>query len=196
MAEQAVAMFPDRLVPYVYALPRYEKRVCEELEEALSERGFRGVKIHASECSLAEYVIDPVLELAARYQVPCLIDVLGWYAATESLVSRCPRTKVIIAHLGQYLCSDQQLVDRFISLAEKNSNVFLDISGVALLPKIKEAAARIGSNRLIWGSDGPHPAPDTVSFAKMELDKVRIVGLEKHAEEDILGGSLQRLLGL
>lgn len=70
LAEQAVAQFPDRLIPYVYALPSYERPVVTELEEAISERGFRGIKIHLGECTLADYVIDPVMELAGRLARP------------------------------------------------------------------------------------------------------------------------------
>jgi hypothetical protein len=196
MAEQAVAEFPDRLLPYVYALPSYERPVYQELEEALAKRGFRGIKIHAGECSLAEYIIDPVLELAGRYQAPCLIDLLGWHGVAESLARRFPQTKIIIAHLGRYLCTDEQLLDRFIGLGEKHENVYLDVSGVVMLGKIKEAVARLGASKLIWGTDGPHKAPDTVSFARLEMAKMRIAGLDRQAEQELLGGSIARLLGL
>jgi predicted TIM-barrel fold metal-dependent hydrolase len=196
MAEEAVAQFPDRLTPYVYALPSYERPVCRELEEALSERGFRGIKIHAGECILAEYVIDPVLELAGRYRVPCLIDLLGDLDAAESMVRRFPQTSIIIAHLGRYLCSDEELIDRFIDLAAGSANVYLDVSGVVATSKIRDAVERVGSSRVVWGTDGPHEAPDTVSFAKGELDKVRALGLTREAEQDVLGAGLARLLGM
>ena len=156
IAEQAVAEYPDRLVPYAYALPSYERPVCGELDDALANRGFRGIKIHLGECTLADYVIDPVMELAGRHGVPCLIDYLGRYGVAESLATRFPGTKQVICHLGQYLSTDAQLIDRFIGIAERCSNVYLDISGVVLVYKIKDAVDRIGSSRVIWGTDGPH----------------------------------------
>lgn len=196
MAEAAAASFPSRLVPYVYALPSFERPVCAELKAALSERGFRGIKIHAGECSMAEYVIGPVFDLAGAHRVPCLVDFRGDYRAAESLAKAFPETKLVVAHLGRYLCGDWGLVDRFIGLAEDCRNVYLDISGVVLLPAVREAVRRVGSHRVIWGTDGPHPAPDTASFARMELDKVRILELGEEVERDLLGGSLARLLGL
>ncbi|MCJ7749628.1 MAG: amidohydrolase [Armatimonadetes bacterium] len=196
MAEDAVAQFPDRLIPYVYALPSYERPVYRELEEALSDRGFRGIKIHAGECSLAAYVIDPVLELAGRYGVPCLIDLLGSLGVAQSLADRFPETKIILAHLGHYQCQDAGLIDRFIRIAEGSSNVFLDVSGVVLLDMIKDAVVRVGSSRVIWGTDGPHKDPDTVTFASKELEKIQILGLTRKAEQDLLGGTVGKLLGL
>ena len=196
LAEQAVAEFPDRLIPYVYALPSYERAVISELEEAIFERGFRGIKIHLGECTLAEYVIDPVMELAGRLGAPCLIDLKGQVGVAESLASRFPRTRMLIAHMGQYLCTDPQVIDRFIGIAEAHSNVWLDVSGVVTLWKIKEAALRLGSKRLIWGTDGPHRTPDIASFAQTEMDKVRLLKLDEEMEQDILGGSLASLLGL
>lgn len=196
MAEEAVAQFPNRLMPYVYALPSYERPVYRELEEALSDRGFRGVKIHAGQCSLAPYVIDPVLELAGRYRVPCLIDLLGSVEAAQSIADRFPETKIIIAHLGSYLSRDERLIDRFIHIAEGSDNVFLDVSGVVLLNNIKDAVARVGSSKVIWGTDGPHQDPDTAAFARKELEKIRTLGLTGKEERDVLGGSVAKLLGM
>jgi len=195
MAEDAVKEFPDRLIPYVYALPSYERPVCTEIEHAIAARGFRGIKIHLGECTVADYVIDPVMELAGRHAVPCLVDFLGRYRAAESLATRFPQTKLIVCHLGQYLSTSEQLMDRFIGLAERCSNVYLDISGVVMLHKIQDAVSRVGSERVIWGTDGPHKTPDTANYARLSLGSVRMLNLGKTAEADVLGGSIMRLIG-
>ena len=196
VAEEAVAKYPDRLVPYAYALPSFSRAVCDDLEAALATRVFRGIKIHAGECSLQSYVIDPVLELAGRYDVPCLVDCGGRLGEMAGMLPRYPATKCIIAHLGQYLCQDAARIDSFIALAEKHDNAYLEVSGVVLLPKIAEAAARIGSARVIWGTDGPHPAPDTAGFARAEIEKVTSLHLAPEVEQDLLGGSIARLLSV
>jgi len=196
MAEAAVEKYPDRLVPYVYALPHYERPVIKEIEQALSERRFRGIKIHAGECTLAEYVVDPVLDLAGKYGVPCLIDCLGNYAAAKRMAQGFPGTKLIVAHMGRYLCRDKKLLDRFIGLAEEFSNVLLDLSGVVIVEKIEEATERIGSARLLWGTDGPDQKPDTVTFARNELDKIRRLNLSEQDKANILGQTLCGLLNL
>jgi len=196
MAEQAVAQFPDRLIPYVYALPHYQWSVSEELAEAISRRGFRGIKIHAGECTVADYVIDPVMEVAGHLGVPCLVDFLGRHGAAESLAQRFPATKLIVCHLGAYLSTNEHLLDQFTSLAEQHPNVYLDVSGVALVRRIAEAVRRVGSHRVIWGTDGPHQSPDTVSFARLSLDTIRGLHLDEAAERDVLGGSIARLLNI
>jgi len=196
MAESAVKRYPDRLIPYVYALPNYERPVIKEIEQALSTRGFRGIKIHVGECTLADYVVDPVLKLAGKCGVPCLIDCGGKYDAAKRMAEKFPDTFLIIAHMGRYLCTDKKLVETFIGLAESCRNVFLDVSGVVLLDMIEEAVRRIGSSRLIWGSDGPDKKPDTVSYACAELAKIQHLSLSDKDKNNILGQTILSLLRL
>jgi hypothetical protein len=196
MASEAARKFPDRLIPFAYALPSYERAVVDELEEAISHRGFRGLKIHLGECTVADYVIDPVMELAGRLGVPCLLDYLGRFGTAESLATRFPNTKQIVCHLGQYLGTNDQLIDRFIGLAERCPNVYLDTSGVVLLYKIQQAVARVGSERVLWGIDGPHMNPDLVSYARYSLDGIRMLKLAEADERNVLGGSIAKLIGM
>ncbi len=192
--EDAARKYPDRLIPFVYAVPSYERPVLSELESALSDRGFRGVKIHAGDCRLVRYIIDPVLELAGGCGVPCLIDVAGTYAAAEWIAGQFPETQISVAHLGKYLCTDEGIIDRFIGIAEKHGNVLLDVSGVVMPLKIADAVRRIGSARVMWGTDGPRRGPDTVAFARMELNKIRALDVSDKERDDVLGQSAARLL--
>jgi predicted TIM-barrel fold metal-dependent hydrolase len=105
-----------------------------------------------------------------------------------------PETKIIVAHLGKYLCKDEILIDRFISMAEAHCKIFLDVSGVVIPKKITEAIHRIGSNRVIFGTDGPHEAPDTIGFARAELDKIRILNLNPNDEAMVLGSAIAELI--
>lgn len=194
MALEAVRKYPGRLIPFVYALPNYERPVIAELEEAITKLGFKGIKLHAGECTLAEYVTDPVIALAERLGVPCLIDCMGRFWDIERMARCFPGAKLIVAHLGRYLCEDEALIDRFIELALRYENIFLDVSGVALTHKIREAVSKVGSDRVIFGTDGPHEAPDTVGFAKKELDKIKALNLDPEDEEAVLGGTIARLL--
>lgn len=194
MAKEAVDKFPDRLIPYVYALPSYSDIVLNQLEQAISILGFRGIKIHAGECTLAEYVIDPVIDLAGKSGVPCLIDCLGRYEAIDRIAEKFSQTKIIVAHFGQYLCTDESLIERFIRLAEKYDNVLLDTSGVIIAGKIKEAVKRIGAGRVIFGIDGPHESPDLITFARVEIDKIRMLNLDPQDETAILGRNVAELL--
>ena len=194
MALDAVRKFPERLIPYVYALPSYERPVLQEIEEAVRRHSFRGIKLHVGECTLAEYVTFPVIELAGDLGVPCLIDCGGRDAVIEQMAARYPASKIIVAHLGRYLCKDEALIDRFIRIAEAHANIFLDASGVVLPEKIREAVRRIGARRVIFGTDGPDMKPDTESFARAEIGKIRALRLSPEDEHAVLGGAIADLL--
>jgi predicted TIM-barrel fold metal-dependent hydrolase len=194
MARAAVEKSPDRLIPYAYALPSYERPVLKELEEAITRLSFRGIKLHVGECTLAEYVTDPVMELAGHLGVPCLIDCGGRDSAIEQIATRFPRTNIIVAHFGRYLCRDEAILERFIRLAEAYARIYLDASGVVIPGKIAEAVRRIGAHRVIFGTDGPQKPPDTKAFARSELDRIRSLKLSPDEENMVLGGAIAALL--
>jgi len=194
MARKAVAKFEDRLIPYVYALPSYERPVIKEIEKAISDFGFRGIKLHIGECTLERYVAEPVLKLAGRLGVPCLIDCAGRYRLIEEMARTFPETKIIVAHLGKYLCKDEALINRFIHIAKRHENIFLDVSGVVIPKKIKEAVETIGSSRVIFGTDGPQP--NGAKFAIEEINKIKRLNLKPDDEQAVLGGTIAKLLKL
>ena len=196
MAQEAVGKFPDRLIPYVNVDPSYEKTILEEIDEAVSKLGFRGMKIHLGYGVPAEEIMNPFLLFAAKRDVPCLIDCVGRYDVIERMAENCSETKIIVAHLGKYLCKDEVLINRFINIAVAHSNIFLDVSGVVILKKITEAVNRVGSNRVLFGTDGPHEAPDTIGFARAELDKIRKLDLNPNDKAVVLGGAIATLLGI
>jgi predicted TIM-barrel fold metal-dependent hydrolase len=196
MAKAAVEKHPRRLIPFLYALPSYERPVLKEIEPAISEGRFRGIKIHAGECTLSEYIIDPVLRLAGSFPVPCLIDCAGNSTVAARMAEAFPHTPLLYAHMGRYFSTDAGLIEQFIRVAEKFDNVYLDLSAVALVYKIEEAAKRLGARRLVWGTDGPYKNPDAISYARNELEKVRQLKLSDADTELILGGNIARLLNL
>ncbi len=195
-ARTAHELYPDRLIPYAYALPNPERPIIGSIEEAVTRLGFKGIKIHAGECTLAEYVSDPILKLAGEHGVPCLIDFIGRDADLDRMARSFPDTPIIVAHMGRYLCTDRGLIDRFVRIVETNDNVYLDISGVVLIWKIREAVERVGPERIIWGTDGPYPTPDLASYIRTDLAKVRASGITGPELSAILAGNISRLLDL
>jgi len=196
MAKEAVDKYPDRLIPYIYALPNYERPVLDEIGHALTKLNFRGIKIHIGECTLTEYVVDPVIGLAGELGAPCLIDCGGDYNAIARMTGSFPKTNIIVAHLGRYLCEDPNLIDRFIDLASAHHNIYLDISGVVIPGKIVEALQRAGPKRVLFGTDGPHEAPDAVAYARAEIERIRKLGLSEGDRRAILGENIASLLKL
>lgn len=195
MAREAVSKFPDRLIPYVYALPDYERPVIQEIDEAISKLGFRGIKLHIGECTLEKYVASPVLKLAGKRGVPCLIDCGGRHDIIQRMAENFPGTRIIVAHLGKFLCEDETLIDRFIDIAKAHHSIFLDVSGVVRTHKIREAVFQVGSDHVIFGTDGPAEAPDEVGYARTELDKILALNLNTKDENAVLGKTIANLLG-
>lgn len=196
MAEAAVGAYPERLIPYAYALPNYERPVLPELRDALANRGFRGIKVHAGECRLTDYIADPVFALAGELGVPCLVDFGGDLKTARRLATAFPQTRLIVAHFGRYLCTDVNLLQAFVQLAEDCANVWLDASGVVMPWVIAEAVRRVGAGRILFGSDGPHPMPDLVSYLRDGIRQIRMLQLAPEDEALILGGTAVELLGL
>jgi len=195
MAAEAAAAYPDRLIPYAYALPHYERPVLDELAEAL-RLGFKGIKLHIGECRLTAYIADPVFRLAGETGVPCLVDFGGDLKTAERLATDFPDTRLIIAHFGRYLCTDPAVLRECLAVAERRPNVWVDASGVVMPWIIAEGVQRIGADRILWGSDGPYEMPDLITFALDPLRQIRALGLAPEDEALVLGGTAAKLLAL
>lgn len=196
MAAAAVEKYPDRLIPFLYGLPSYEIALLPEIEKAVVHKGFRGIKLHVGECTLAEYVIDPLLRLAGTFPIPCLVDVAGNVASAARMAKAFPQTRFWFAHMGRYNSTDAAMTDQFIRLAEEFDNVWLDLSAVGLPAKIGEAVSRVGAQRLVWGTDGPYRNPTAAEYARAQLDNVRRLEISAEDKRLILGGNVARLLNL
>lgn len=195
MATAAAAQYPDRLIPYVYALPHYERPVLPELQDAI-EGGFFGIKMHVGECRIKEHVSDPVFDLAAAMDAPVLMDLAGDLGTARRLARDFPDTKLIFAHLGQYRCTVEALIEDFISVVSAHDNVWLDASGVVLTHMIGEAVERVGADRVLFGVDGPYPRPDEVTAARYAIRQIEMLEIAESDKEMVLGGAAQRLLEL
>ena len=196
MAAAAAAQFPERLIPYAYALPSFEEPVLPLLEDAVRHRGFRGIKIHRGILALHAYLIDPVYALAGDLGVPCLVDFCGDLAAARRAVSSFPDTTFIIAHMGRFRSTNREEYHAYIDLAQKHENVILDASGVFLEWKIGEAASRLGASRIVFGTDGPDLTPDVVTHARRELRRIEELNLSDADKQAILGDNILRILKL
>ncbi len=195
MATAAVGEYPDRLIPYVYALPHYDRPVLPEIKDAL-EGGFRGIKMHVGECRIRPHTSDPVFDLAGELGAPVLIDLAGDLGTAQRLARDFLDTKLIIAHLGRYKCTDEALIADFIAVAENHANVWLDASGVVMTHMIGGAVRRVGAERVLFGTDGPHPKPDLATFARYAIRQIEMLEISDEEKRMVLGGSARELLGL
>jgi len=160
-------------------------RVREMAREAVLRHGFRGLKIHGHEAMPTREVCDAARELG----VPIIVDVAGKAHVIDMFAPEYPQVNFVIAHLGSF-ADDWRAHERVIEQLVRYPNVFADTSGVRRFDYLLRAVQRAGPERLLFGSDGPwlHPG--------LELHKIRLMGLSRHAEALVLGGNARRLLAM
>lgn len=160
-------------------------RMGEIIGRAVRQHGFRGVKVHGHDAMPTRELCDVVRAL----RVPMLLDVGGKAQVLEMLAPQYPEIAFIIPHLGSF-ADDWQAHQRLIDQMLRFPNLYADTSGVRRFDYLVQAVARVGSRRILFGSDGPwlHPG--------LELGKIRLLGLARARERLILGENLARLIGL
>lgn len=162
----------------------------EIVTEAVETLGLKGFKIHHG-CD----AIDPespglwrVLRRIEELNVPVIFDAFAHNVPKVLPVAERLSSPVVLGHMGGLW--NVEAIDRCIACAERNENAYLETSSVLLYGKIEEAVRRIGSKRILFGTDGPpiHPAP--------EVAKIRVLRITDAEKADLLGLNAARLLGL
>lgn len=161
-----------------------------ELRDFLDDPKFRGVKLHPLMDGFHpdDPMVWPIIELLIERDLPALIHCghpifsLPW--SIEELIERYEEAKIILGHMGH---GNIIYIDASIKVAQRHPNVWLETSGMPMSLKILEAVNKVGSNRVLYGSDGPWHEP------KVEQLKVQLAGLDEEALKDVMGRSAQRL---
>jgi predicted TIM-barrel fold metal-dependent hydrolase len=185
----AVARHPDRLIGYVRLHPWFETEAARLLRQAIRVHRMKGLKLHpvGTLAHPADASTLKLIRLAAELGAPVLFH-CGDEPMTTPLsiavaAAAVPEATVILGHMGGYFH-----VDEAIEVAERHPNVLLETSAMPYPRKIAEAVARVGSQRVLFASDGPGCRPD------LELAKVRAAGLPAADLDHVLGGNIRRLL--
>ena len=180
-------------VPTAWGLVWANPRMPDGVDEAvryLDHPRFVGVKLHPL---LDGYhpddpIVHPVYEAAIARDVPLLIHcghpifTLPW--SIEEAAVRFPRAKVILGHMGH---GNIVYINAAIDIAARRPNVYLETSGMPMHTKIAEAVERVGTERVMYGSDAPF------HHVAVEILRVRVSGLDDEQLEDVLHRSGRRL---
>ena len=143
--------------------------------------GLRGLKLHDQP---SKEILDAVRDL----QIPVLAH-LQKVPDFEEFVPFYPSVNFIVAHLGGEMSADVQEHLDAIDLAKRYPNVYLDSSIVLLTEYLEMAIKQLGPEKVLLASDGPD------GDVRLDIFKIRVLGLPKEHEEMILGGNILRLLG-
>jgi uncharacterized protein len=180
-----VARDRPRLIGFAFVhAARDAGRIHSMIEQAVSEWGFQGIKLHGRDAMPTR----EVCEAARAFRLPLLADVIGQAHVVDMLAPQYPDVNFIIPHLGSFAGdwrAHQQVVDQLV----RYPNVYADSSGVQRFDYLVQAVKQAGPEKLLFGSDGPwlHPG--------VELAKIRLLRLTAKDEALVLGGNIRLLLG-
>jgi predicted TIM-barrel fold metal-dependent hydrolase len=185
---RACAAFPRRLEAFARIHPWYGDEALALLERAFA-LGFKGLKLHPV-TTIAHPAGDETLALiraAAAHRAPTLFhcgdEPLTTPLAIACAAEACPEATIVLGHMGGYFH-----VDEAIETAERHPNLVLETSAMPYPAKVREAVERLGAERVLYASDGPACSP------RIEVEKVRLAGLEPDAERLVLGENARRIL--
>jgi predicted TIM-barrel fold metal-dependent hydrolase len=181
---QIVASQPNRFYGFAFVhCGRDRGRVKDLVRVAVEEYGFVGIKVHRYDARITR----EVCEAARAYGLPILYDPLGEVSIAELLATEYPDLNFIFAHLGSFSDewrAQQAMIDHLV----RHPNIYTDTAGVRRFDLLEQAVQRAGSNKVLFGSDGPwlHPG--------VELAKVLALRLGAADQASILGGNLLGLI--
>ena len=185
----ACAAHPGRLEAFARIHPWYGEESVALLERAITELGFKGLKLHPV-TTIAHPAGEDTLRLirvAAAHHAPTLFHCGDEPLTTPLAIARaaeaCPEATIILGHMGGYFHADEA-----IEVAERHPNLVLETSAMPYPAKIRDAVERLGAERVLYASDGPACSP------RLEVEKVRLAGLDPESERLVLGENTARIL--
>ena len=135
--------------------------------------------------------VDIVMQKAQEYQVPVFIHCghppysLPWSIAL--LAERFPQVPVVMIHMGH---GHGVYIDAALKMARRYDNLYLEMSGMPMGCKIKEAYETVGHDRIMFGTDAPFHHPT------VEIQKVLTCGLDDAALQAVFYENAAKLMGV
>jgi predicted TIM-barrel fold metal-dependent hydrolase len=178
-----VAEDPRRRMGFAFVHAHRDRGRIEGLvAEGVERHGFRGIKVHRHDARIT----GEICEVARRYRLPVLYDVMGETSMVELLAIEYPDVDFVIPHLGSFM-DDWRAQIALLDPLVRHPNIHTDSSGVRRFDLLAQAVRRAGPRKVLFGSDGPwlHPG--------IELHKIRMLGLAPSSARLVLGENLLRL---
>lgn len=175
--------FPDRLLGFASVNPKAADAPTV-LEHAVKNLGLKGLKLHPPLQNFFpnDEAVFPVYEKAAELDIPIVFHVgttpfgamcrlsTANPVLIDDVAIRFPTLRIMLTHLGTLWHCEAFMV------VEKNPNVFIDTAAyVYEIPEIltSDLVTRIGSNKVIFGTDFPMPYANHPHRMKEFVDAIR-----------------------
>jgi len=190
LVHRAVSNHPKKLVGCVWPDPR-QKDSRRLVRRALSEWGFKGVKLHPLIHGFLpnDEAVYPIMDEARAARVPVLIHSghppfsLPW--SIGELAENFMDVPIVMLHMGH---GNGIYIQSAIEVARRLDNVYLETSGMPMHTKVKEAVDQLGDRRVLYGSDIPFHDPS------VEITRVSAAGLGREQLERVFYFNAKELL--
>lgn len=180
---EIVRRHPQRYFGFAFVHPERDRgRISLLVSDTLTHYGFCGIKVHRHDARISREICD----VAARFQLPVLYDVVGEISSVELLATEYPQVNFIIPHLGSF-ADDWRAQQAFLDPLSRHRNIYTDTSGVRRFDMLSAAIRRAGPRKILYGSDGPwlHPG--------VELAKIAALKLSPPDQQAVVSGNWLRL---
>jgi len=161
-----------------------------EVERCVKQLGFVAMKLHPLEMAVNPTSVDGgvAFEAAQEFQVPLMIHTGPGepFANPTNVVPRAQQysnVDIILAHAGLVMCTPEATL-----AAELCDNIYLEPSWCSG-PHIGEMIAKLGSHRVMMGSDWTINLP-------VELLKIDLLELNEKDKSCVLGGTALKVFRL
>jgi predicted TIM-barrel fold metal-dependent hydrolase len=192
-ANQQVAEFcakaPDRLIGFAAHNPQLEAgQLRPKLIEEIRSMGLKGVRSDG-------HPTRELLDVVAELKVPVVYypdpnEYRGPGRAYYMIAAAYPSVNFILPHLGVYRSWQWWGHYEAIDLVKRFTNVYVGTSSVVSRKYLEMAAREIPAERILFGSFAPVLDP------RVEIHSVKLLKLPEASKALILGGNMERLLGL
>lgn len=189
----AMEKYPDRFLGNVFTNPYEGEKAVEKIKYYVTKKNFTGIKLHPLQHAYVadDEMLNPIMETAQALHLPVFIHCghppysLPW--SIGFLAERFPDVAVIMIHMGH---GHGVYIDASLKMAKRFSNLYLEMSGMPMNSKIKQAYDEIGKDRIMFGTDAPFHHPT------IEMQKVITSGLTKKEMEDVFYYNAAKLMKL
>jgi len=195
-----ISRYKNFLLGYFVFNPNFAESSLNLLKEYLDNGIVVGVKIHPSWhlCYPNDVKYDKFWDFMQERQIPVLTH--SWNPDVpnkvqkfsnpflfEDVVKKYPGLKLILAHAG----GRGDMLYKVIDLMEKYQNFYVDFAGDIFIPGlIEEYVKRVGSERLLFGTDMPW------IDIRFQLANMFSLNITESATRNILGLNAMQLFKL
>jgi predicted TIM-barrel fold metal-dependent hydrolase len=195
--------YPDRLTGVASVNP-LDKNCTDNLERAVNDFGMKGLKLHPplQNFFINDEKVFPVYEKALELDIPVIFHVGTTPFGSICRLSQAnpilvddvavafPELRIMLTHLGTLWHNESFMV------VEKNPCVYIDTA--AYLYEIKELLTanlieRIGSDKIIFGTDYPMPYAGKVHRMKDFTDCIKSLDIDENIKKDIFSENYKHL---